>query len=91
MSSQPPINEPVHLYAPGTPERARLRAAIHDMQAAAPHRVPLHIGGRSVDGHGERISVTAPHRHALTVVDAASANAVEVRAAVDAALDAHHD
>src|ERR1700693_3725857 len=91
MSSQPPINEPVHLYAPGTPERARLRAAIHDMQAAAPHRVPLHIGGRTFDGHGERISVTAPHDHSLTIVEAATATTDDVRDAVDAALAPHHD
>src|SRR3984957_2898763 len=91
MSSQPPINEPVHLYAPGTPERARLRAAIHDMQAGAPHRVPLHIGGRTFDGHGEQISVTAPHDHSLTIVEAATATIDDVRTAVDAALAAHHD
>jgi 1-pyrroline-5-carboxylate dehydrogenase len=61
------------------------------MQAAAPHQVPLHIGGRSIDGHGERISVTAPHRHSLTIVEAATATADDVRSAVDAALAAHHD
>ena len=91
MSSQPPINEPVHLYAPGSPERARLRSTVHDMQAAAPHNVPLHMGGRTFDGHGERISVAAPHRHSLTLVEASTASTDDVRAAVDAALAAHHD
>ena len=47
MSSPPPSNEPVHLYAPGSPERARLRRTVHEMQATAPHTVPLHIGGRT--------------------------------------------
>ncbi|MGA8522289.1 MAG: L-glutamate gamma-semialdehyde dehydrogenase [Candidatus Dormiibacterota bacterium] len=91
MSSQPPLNEPVHFYAPGSPERARLRAAIRDMEASAPHSVPLHIGGRSVDGHGERITVSAPHRHTLAMVEASTATTDDVRAAVDAALAAHHD
>jgi 1-pyrroline-5-carboxylate dehydrogenase len=61
------------------------------MQATAPHNVPLHIGGRTFDGHGERISVTAPHRHTLTLVEATTATTDEVRSAVDAALAARHD
>jgi 1-pyrroline-5-carboxylate dehydrogenase len=91
MSSQPPINEPVHLYAPGSAERARLRAAVHAMEATAPHEVPLHIAGRSVAGHGERLTVSAPHRHSLAIVETSLATTDDVLAAVDAALTAHHD
>ncbi len=91
MSSPPPRNEPVQLYAPGSPERARLRAAIDDLQASAPHSVPLHIGGRSVAGHGEHLVVSAPHRHTLGIVETDTATTDDVRAAVDAALKAHHD
>src|ERR1700686_2975758 len=91
MSSQPPLNEPVHLYAPGSAERAHLRSAVRDMQATSPHTVPLHVGGRTYDGHGERISVSTPHRHSLTLVEAATATTGDVRAAVDAALAAHDD
>ena len=91
MSSPPPRNEPVQLYAPGSPERARLRAAIDDLQASAPHTVPLHIGGRSVAGHGEHLVVSAPHRHTLGIVETDTATTDDVRAAVDAALKAHHD
>jgi 1-pyrroline-5-carboxylate dehydrogenase len=91
MSAPPPHNEPVLPYTPGSPERARLRTALHDMQASAPHTVPLHIGGRTFDGHGEHIAVSAPHRHSLGLVEAATATTDDVRAAVDAALAAHHD
>jgi 1-pyrroline-5-carboxylate dehydrogenase len=91
MTSPPPRNEPVLLYAPGSPERARLRSTIDEMQAAAPHTVPLHIGGRSVHGHGERLAVSAPHRHSLGIVETDTATTDDVRAAVDAALAAHHD
>lgn len=91
MTSPPPRNETVLLYAPGSPERARLRTTLHDMQASAPHTVPLHIGGRIRDGRGERISVSAPHRHSLGIVEAATATTDDVRDAVDAALAAHHD
>ena len=91
MTSPPPRNEPVLLYAPGSPERARLRSTIDEMQARAPHTVPLHIGGRSVHGHGEHLAVSAPHRHSLDIVETDTATTDDVRAAVDAALAAHHD
>ena len=85
------LNEPVHLYAPGSPERSRLRSALSDMESAAPHTVQLHIGGKAGDGHGDAISVRAPHRHTLELAQARIATAADVRRAVDAALTAHHD
>ena len=91
MSSPPPRNEPVHLYAPGSAERSQLRRAINDMQATAPHTVQLHLAGEAVDGHGEEISVRAPHRHSLELAHARIATTADVRQAVDAALAAHHD
>jgi len=91
MSPLPPINEPVRLYAPKSSERASLRAALTDLQANAPHNVPQHIGGRMVEGGGDRISVSAPHRHSLAMVETTAATTDDVRAAVDAALAAHHD
>jgi 1-pyrroline-5-carboxylate dehydrogenase len=91
MSSPPPRNEPVHLYAPGSAERSQLRRAINEMQATAPHTVRLHVAGEAVDGHGEEISVRAPHRHSLELAHARIATTADVRHAVDAALAAHHD
>jgi 1-pyrroline-5-carboxylate dehydrogenase len=91
MTVPPPRNEPVHLYAPGSSERSRLRTALSDMQSAAPHTVQLHIGGETVEGHGDAISVRAPHRHTLELAQARIATATDVRRAVDAALAAHHD
>jgi 1-pyrroline-5-carboxylate dehydrogenase len=61
------------------------------MQSAAPHTVQLHIGGDSVDGQGEAISVRAPHRHTLELAQARIATTADVRHAVDAALAAHHE
>jgi 1-pyrroline-5-carboxylate dehydrogenase len=91
MTAPPPRNEPVHLYGPGSPERSSLRTALSDMQSAAPHSVQLHIGGTAVDGHGDAISVRAPHRHTLELAQARIATAADVRRAVAAALAAHHD
>ncbi|HVC04437.1 MAG TPA: L-glutamate gamma-semialdehyde dehydrogenase [Candidatus Acidoferrales bacterium] len=91
MSTPPPRNEPVSTYAPGSAERASLRRTVNDMQASAPHHVPLHIGGEWVDGEGDQISVRAPHRHSLELAESRMATADDVRHAVDAALGARHD
>jgi 1-pyrroline-5-carboxylate dehydrogenase len=91
MSSPTPRNESVLTYAPGSDERARLKAAISEMQSSAPHQVQLHIGGESVDGEGDPISVRAPHRHTLELAESRMATTTDVGRAVDAALAAHHD
>jgi 1-pyrroline-5-carboxylate dehydrogenase len=91
MSSPTPRNESVLTYAPGSEERARLKAAISEMQSSAPHQVQLHIGGESVDGEGDPISVRAPHRHTLELAESRMATKTDVGRAVDAALAAHHD
>ncbi|MBM4421625.1 MAG: hypothetical protein FJ034_08630, partial [Chloroflexi bacterium] len=41
------VNEPVLSYAPGTPERAALRAALAEL-AGRRTEMPLRIGGREV-------------------------------------------
>ena len=40
-----PKNEPVYSYAPGTPEREALKAAL-DRQAAQEVEIPIIIGGK---------------------------------------------
>jgi 1-pyrroline-5-carboxylate dehydrogenase len=91
MTTPQPRNEPVLTYAPRSPERASLRGTINEMQSSAPHQVQLHIGGESVDGEGEPISVRSPHRHSLELAESRTATTADVRRAVDAALAAHHD
>jgi 1-pyrroline-5-carboxylate dehydrogenase len=83
----PPVNEPVLNYAPGSPERARLRDELTAMQAK-PRELPMHIGGRRVDGNGARLAVRAPHRHAQVLAEMPQASAENVTTAVDAALEA---
>ena len=48
-----PVNEPVHTYAPGSPERARLEAKLKEL-AGAPADLPMFIGGEQRMGGGER-------------------------------------
>ncbi|MDP9168718.1 MAG: 1-pyrroline-5-carboxylate dehydrogenase, partial [Actinomycetota bacterium] len=58
-----PVNEPVHDYAPGSPERATLVAELDALNAAEPMDLPHVIAGRHVMGDGDRIDVVQPHRH----------------------------
>ncbi len=46
-----PVNEPVHDYAPSSPERTRLVAALDEL-ADDPIDLPHVIGGTPPDGRG---------------------------------------
>lgn len=81
-----PSNEPVLDYAPGSPERAELRAEIAAQSREAP-TLPLVIGGLRVEtGKSERM--TAPHRHALTLATRVEGDRGHVDRAIAAALAA---
>ncbi|MGK2869655.1 MAG: L-glutamate gamma-semialdehyde dehydrogenase [Mycobacterium sp.] len=82
-----PLNEPIHEYAPGSPERARLTAALSDL-ASAPIDLPHVIGGRHTMGAGDRIDVVQPHRHHGVLGTLTNAGHDEAAAAVDAAIAA---
>ena len=43
----PPVNEPIRTYAPGSPERASLKARLKAM-AAETIDIPLVIGGKEI-------------------------------------------
>ena len=51
----PPVNEPIRSYAPGSPERASLKARLKTM-AAENVDMPLIIGGKEIRTrrHGAR-------------------------------------
>lgn len=82
-----PSNEPIHDYAPGSPERARLTAALRDL-ADTPIDLPHVIGGRHAMGAGQRIDVVQPHRHRSVLGTLTNAGHDEATAAVDAAIAA---
>ncbi|KRD19877.1 1-pyrroline-5-carboxylate dehydrogenase [Mycobacterium sp. Root265] len=82
-----PLNEPIHDYAPGSPERARLTAALSDL-AQAPIDLPHVIGGRHTMGAGDRIDVVQPHRHQSVLGTLTNAGHDEATAAVTAAVAA---
>lgn len=82
-----PENEPVHGYAPGSPERARLTDAMTGL-ANEPIDLPHVIGGEHRMGAGARHHVVQPHRHAARLGTFTNADHADARAAVEAALSA---
>ncbi|MCW2685651.1 MAG: delta-pyrroline-5-carboxylate dehydrogenase [Mycobacterium sp.] len=82
-----PANEPVHDYAPGAPERARLTDALKAL-AADPIDLPHVIGGKHTMGGGARIDVVQPHRHSARLGTLTNADHADATAAVDAAIAA---
>ena len=82
-----PVNEPVHTYAPGSPERARLEAKLKEL-AGTPVDLPMFIGGEQRMGGGERADVVQPHNHGARLGTYANATTQDAQDAVAAALAA---
>ncbi len=85
----PPRNEPVLSYAPGTPERAALKAKLTEMSGTVID-IPLIIGGEEIRT-GDTVDVVSPHDHHHVLARAHKAGPTEVKKAVAAAMEAHHD
>jgi 1-pyrroline-5-carboxylate dehydrogenase len=85
----PPVNDPVRSYAPGTPERAELKARLAEM-AGERIDIPLVIGGRDVRT-GRTATSVMPHRHAHVLADYHTAGDAEVAAAIETAVEAQRE
>ncbi len=89
MTSLPPpqpSNEPVRDYAPGSPERASLKAELN-RQLGEIVEIPIIIGGREVRT-GNTFDVPMPHDHGHILARCHMAGPAEAEAARDAALEA---
>lgn len=84
-----PVNEPVRLYAPGSAERASLKAEL-DRQAGLQVEAPLVIGGERVTT-GDTCDMTMPHDHGHVLGKTHRAGDAEVDRAIAAAIDAKYD
>ncbi|MEU1629743.1 L-glutamate gamma-semialdehyde dehydrogenase [Streptomyces sp. NPDC020096] len=82
-----PVNEPVHSYAPGSPERSRLEAKLKEL-GENPVELPMTIGGVKRMGGGEPFDVVQPHNHAAKLGTLRNATTEDARDAIDAALAA---
>lgn len=81
-----PINEPILNYAPGSKERAELKAALHEARSKEVD-VPMYIGGKEVRT-GKMGRMAPPHDHKHTLGYFHKGDASHVSLAIEAALAA---
>src|SRR3954467_10356932 len=84
-----PVNEPVKSYAPGSPERAELKARLKSMSAERVD-IPIIIGGREIRT-GQTAQSVMPHAHKHVLADWHRATGAHVQQAIDAARDARRE
>src|SRR3954447_18299131 len=84
-----PINDVNRTYAPGSPERAELKARLASM-AAEKIEIPLIIGGREVRT-GKTEQSVMPHNHQHVLAEYHLAGPEEVRQAIAAAAEARRE
>ena len=83
------VNEPVFSYAPGTPERAELKAALKELKSQELD-IPMSIGGRHITTD-TKVPLNPPHEHKHVLGYFNKGGAEHVHMAVDAALKAKAD
>jgi len=82
----PPVNEPVRSYAPGSPERASLKARLASM-ASERIEIPIIIGGEEFRT-GEIAQAVMPHNHSHVLADWHKATPKHVEMAIAASKKA---
>ncbi|KAI4517452.1 delta-1-pyrroline-5-carboxylate dehydrogenase 1 [Schizophyllum commune Tattone D] len=80
-------NEPMHSYAPGTPQRAALEAAVKEMEQQAPFEVPLVVNGKEVKT-GKLNKQYMPHDKTKVLCTFHEADEATVASAIEGALKA---
>ncbi|CAG37220.1 L-glutamate gamma-semialdehyde dehydrogenase [Desulfotalea psychrophila] len=86
INTPKPINEPIYDYAPGSPERRALKAALEEMSQLVLD-IPLIINGEEIrTGNIGQVVMPHDHRHVMAHYHRAGEKAV--RLAIDAALAA---
>src|SRR6195256_1298795 len=79
----PPVNDPVKTYAPGSPERASIKARLATM-AGETIDIPLVIGGRAITT-GSTAKAVMPHDHQHVLGNYHKASDAHVQQAIAAA------
>ncbi|KAF8883159.1 delta-1-pyrroline-5-carboxylate dehydrogenase [Gymnopilus junonius] len=83
-------NEPFNSYAPGSPERKALQAAITQLEQELPFEVPCIVNGQPVKT-GKLAKQPMPHDHARHLCTYHEADEATVAKAIDGALAAKAD
>ena len=81
-----PVNEPVLNYAPGSPERAELKAMLSELRSQVVD-IPMFIGGEDVRTENKK-RISPPHDHKHTIAWYHHGDSSHVDQAINAALDA---
>lgn len=81
-----PVNEPVQSYAPGTPERAALKAAIRAVEGEVVE-IPVVVGAKELRT-GDPVDVRSPHRHERVIGRCHQVDPAGLDSAIAAAVDA---
>lgn len=84
-----PDNEPIYSYAPGSAERAKLKAALAELKAKK-IEIPLIIGGKEIRT-GKLGKVVMPHDHQHVLAEYHIAGEAEIKLAIDAAMAAKQE
>jgi 1-pyrroline-5-carboxylate dehydrogenase len=84
-----PVNDPNRSYAPGSPERAELKARLKQM-AAERIEIPLVIGGKEVRT-GRTAQAVMPHDHKHVLADYHLAGPDQVQQAIAAAAEGRRE
>ena len=84
-----PVNDPNRSYAPGTPERAELKARLKTM-AAERIEIPLIIGGKEIRT-GRTEQAVMPHDHSHVLADYHLADPEHVQQAIAASACARRE
>ena len=85
----PPVNDPIRSYAPGSPERASIKARLKQM-AGEKVVIPLFIGGKEIKT-GSCGQAVMPHDHQHVLAEYHKASESHVTQAIDAARAAHRE
>ncbi len=81
-----PVNEPVLSYAPGSGERAALKARLATM-ADETIEIPVIVGGKEIRS-GNLVDVVSPHDHRRVLARAHQADPATIQAAIRSNLEA---
>src|SRR5215207_2068587 len=84
-----PVNDPNRTYAPGSPERAELKARLKSM-ADEKIDIPIIIGGREIRT-GKLAQTVMPHDHSHVLAEYHAAGPEHIEQAIVAAAKARRD
>jgi 1-pyrroline-5-carboxylate dehydrogenase len=85
----PPRNEPILNYAPGSPERAALKAELKSLGGSVTE-IPVIVNGQDLRT-GKTVRVVAPHRHTHHLASTQQADGRAIGNAIAAARRAQRD